>query len=284
MILSMLLTLTLVAETADDATLAKRFFEEGRAHVKAGRDEAACEAFAGSLHYQRTLGVLLNLAACSERLERFHDVWRYADEAQVLASRTQDPRGALARALQQRAERFVAFVQVHVDGAKGGEVVVNGVSSPLGVPVTHLPVPLGPTEVLVRAPGRLTFMKSVTLEAAQVVSMEPWPGQLSPTTAASYAWFTPAPVPTVRLQVQVVDAAFPYFGIPANGCARGSRYVVGLLEETIDGLPAGTRVVVRSSVTPTAGTSRTFEGLRRAGLGRDGTAVFCDAQAPSTGK
>ncbi|MBL8940319.1 MAG: hypothetical protein JNM69_37580 [Archangium sp.] len=277
MTLSMLVLMSVLAETADEAALAKRFFEEGRAHAKAGRAEAACEAYAGSLHYQRTLGVLLNLAVCSEQLERFHDVWRYADEAQVLAARTQDPRGALARTLQKRAERFVAFVQVNVDAP--GELVVNGLTSLLGVPVTLVPVPLGFTEVLVRAPGRLSFVKSATLGPGQVWSLEPWPRELSATAAAGYAWFTPAAVPTLKVAVLGVDGGFPYFGVPANGCTGGARYVRAVLDESVDGMSAGTHVVVRTTMSPTAGTRRTFEGLRRAGLGRDGTPVFCDVDS-----
>lgn len=281
MTFSMLVLMTLMAESStDDATLARRFFEEGRAHAKAGRHEAACEAFAGSLHYQRTLGVLLNLAACSERLERYHDVWRHADEAQALAQRTQDPRGALARTLLQRAERFVAFVQVTVETTgTSGELVINGVSTPLGTPVTHVCVPLGPTEVVVRVPGRLTFMKTATLSPGQVLALEPWPHELSATAAAGYAWFAPAPVTTLKVAVLGVDQGFPYFGIPANGCAGGSRYVTGVLDESVDGMPVGTRVVVRTASSPTAGTKRTFDGLRRAGLGRDGTPVFCDVDS-----
>ena len=277
MTLSMLVMMSVLAEATDDATLAKRFFEEGRAHTKAGHPQAACEAYAGSLHYQRTLGVLLNLAVCSEQLERFSDVWRYADEAQVLAGRTQDPRGALARTLQKRAERFVAFVQVTVDTP--GELIINGGSSPLGTPVTHVPVPLGSTEVLVRAPGRLTFVKTATLSAGQVLSLEPWPHELSATSTASYAWFTPSAVQTMKVTVLGVDAAFPYFGIPANGCTGGARYVRALLDESVDGMAAGTRVVVRTSASSSAATKRTFVGLRRAGLGRDGTPVFCDVDS-----
>jgi hypothetical protein len=282
MMLTTLLMLTLSTEGALDSTQARRFFEEGRAHLKAGRVAAACEAFAGSLHYQRTIGVLLNLASCSEQLKRFPEAWRAADEAVVLATRAHDPRAQLAGTLQLRAERLVAFVTIEVEGVgSSGEVLINGEASPLAEPLTQLVVPLGDTEIVVRAPGRLSFKTKATLASKEVLKLGPWRDPLmSMDDAACYPWFSTQRLSEeTRLTVLRVESRFPYFGIPSNGCVGGTTFVTGLLAEAKDGLPALTTVVVRTpspnEVKP--GSTHVFRGLARAGLGPDRTPVFCVA-------
>jgi hypothetical protein len=271
-----------VMMSAESSTAAKQLFDAGRQHAKAGRTEQACAAFAQSLDHQRALGTLMNLAACSERLERFADAWRYADEAAMLAGPTSDPREGVARSLQQRVERGVAFIEVHAQALPpGAEAVVLGVSSPLAAPVTQVVVPTGELEVVLRAPGQLTVSKRVMLDSKEVVRLSPWSAPLETLEQAqAFSWFSSGPVPgVVKLSVLRVGAAFPYFGVPSNGCAGGGVFVNGVLEEVTDGLPKWTSVVVRlrSSVGVRVGTSASFKQLRRAGLGRDRTPVLCEA-------
>lgn len=277
----MMATIVGVLLLAEPASSAKALFEEGRQHAKAGRAEQACTSFAASLEQQRALGTLMNLAACSEQLERLADAWRYADEAAALAERTHDSRGALARALQQRVERGVAFVEVHGDVLpSGAEAVVGGVSTPLAEPVTQVVVPAGELELVLRAPGQLTVSKRVVLGSKEVLGLTPWGRLDTGEDAQAFVWFASGPLRgPVKLAVLKVDGAFPYFGIAGNGCAGGSVYVSGVLEEPVDELPRWTPVVlrVRSAAGLEVGTSASFKQLRKAGLGRDRTPVLCEA-------
>ncbi len=87
------------------------------------------------------------------------------------------------------------------------------------------------------------------------------------------------PPQDVRIKVVNTVQAFPYFGIPGNGCARGSVFVRGELASVFDGAPAGQRVVLRlddaSFPLEKVGNTLVFSGLRRAGIGPDGTLVYC---------
>ncbi len=82
-----------------------------------------------------------------------------------------------------------------------------------------------------------------------------------------------------KVKVVSVTGGFPYFSILDNGCAAGKAFVTADLLESFDGMPAGTKVVLRienAKLGPTrAGASLAFSGLRRAGKGDDGTFVYC---------
>jgi hypothetical protein len=73
--------------------------------------------------------------------------------------------------------------------------------------------------------------------------------------------------------------AYPYYGITNNGCSQGKHFFEAELLSPVDGLAAGTRVVLRiEDVTlgPTStGATLAFSGMRRAGKGPDGTWVYC---------
>lgn len=285
MFLTTIAVLLLGAESSPEVPEAKRLFEAGRAHRRAGRHELACAAFSESLERQRTLGTLLNLASCSEALARFADAWRFADEASVLARASHDPREGVASELRRRAESHVAFVEVHVTRLpRAGELSAAGQVTPLAEPVTHLVVPVGPLHVLMRAPGRLPLKVEATLGAKEVLRLTPWKDPLPSVEAASaHPWFSRTSG-AISFTTRRLERAFPYFGIPDNGCAGGSTYLVGVLAEASDELPAGTEVVVRakSSLGTKPGLTTKLTRLRRAGLSPGRTPVFCEAGSPRT--
>ena len=77
------------------------------------------------------------------------------------------------------------------------------------------------------------------------------------------------------MKVVSVDFSYPYFGEPGNTCQRGSVFVHAIVKSK-DGGPR-TPVVVRmlDSAGLTPGTDTVLDDVRRAGTGRDGTAVYC---------
>jgi hypothetical protein len=282
MMLTTLVIMTMMTEDSDASSRARRLFDDGRSHLKAGRVAAACDAFAGSLNAQRTIGTLLNLASCSEQLERYTDAWRAAEEAGALANREHDARLSIARAIESRVERFLAFVEIDIEGAwPSADVVVNGVWSPLAETVTQLVVPLGDIDIVVRAPGRLSFRMKKVLASKEVLRLRPWRDSVvSVDDAARYTWFATQRLGAeVKLKVSDVESRYPYFGIPSNGCPGGTTFVKGQLVDATDGLAALTSIVVRTSAASSgkAGSTQTFRGLVRAGLGQDRTPVFCVA-------
>lgn len=81
---------------------------------------------------------------------------------------------------------------------------------------------------------------------------------------------TAAEPSTLSVTVVSLDFSYPYFGEPGNTCQRGSVFVRAMTE-------AKTPVVVRmmDSAGLTPGSSAVLDDVRRAGTGRDGTAVYC---------
>lgn len=93
-------------------------------------------------------------------------------------------------------------------------------------------------------------------------------------------WFTPREVGAAcAVQLASVRSAFPYFGIPSNGCGAGRTFAAGRLVAECDGLSSGVRVVLRLDGEPgpavRRGTTVTVTGLHRAGTGQDGRRVYC---------
>lgn len=79
--------------------------------------------------------------------------------------------------------------------------------------------------------------------------------------------------PTLSVKVVSLEFSYPYFGEPGNKCqGAGSVFARAVT-------PEGTAVVVRladaSGLSP--GKDAVLGDVRRAGSGRDGTAVFCAA-------
>ena len=86
-----------------------------------------------------------------------------------------------------------------------------------------------------------------------------------------------AMIEDAKVKIVSVTGGYPYFGIPQNGCSSGKSFVMSELIGPFDGMPAGTPVVLRieNDAAARAGSFLAFNGLRRAGKGKDGTFVYC---------
>lgn len=88
----------------------------------------------------------------------------------------------------------------------------------------------------------------------------------APTTDAS----------TLSVKVVSLNFSYPYFGEPGNTCQRGSVYVHALTNSHGQSpTPVVVRLVDSAGLTP--GSEAVLDDVRRAGTGRDGTAVYCAA-------
>ena len=81
-----------------------------------------------------------------------------------------------------------------------------------------------------------------------------------------------APADPSVLAVKVVSLKFsyPYFGEPGNTCQRGNVFVQAVADSQT---PVVVRLVDSAGLTP--GSKAVLYAVRRAGTGRDGTAVYC---------
>lgn len=77
---------------------------------------------------------------------------------------------------------------------------------------------------------------------------------------------------SLSVKVVSLDFSYPYVGEPGNSCqGAGSVYV----RATADSKPVVVRLVNANGLS--AGTEAVLDDVRRAGTGRDGTAVYCSA-------
>jgi hypothetical protein len=82
-----------------------------------------------------------------------------------------------------------------------------------------------------------------------------------------------APADSLAVKVVTLEFSYPDFGEPGNTCVRAGSVFVRA--QTSDGTPVVVRLADSSGLSP--GSEAVLADVRRAGAGRDGTAVFCSA-------
>jgi hypothetical protein len=148
-----------------DSTLAEALFRDARKLLKAGNAPEACPKFEESYRLVPKLGTLLNLATCHAEEGKTGSAWGEFTKAASLAhkagntDREQYARKELA-ALDEKLSKLVIKVPHAVDGI---EVEVDGTT--LGKAVWSTPVPFDPGqhEILVTAPGKVTWQETTTI-------------------------------------------------------------------------------------------------------------------------
>jgi hypothetical protein len=171
---SLVLSLGLPAHAADKAA-AESLFNAGKELMDAGQYAEACLKFGESHDAEPSVGALLNLALCNQKLGKTASAWAHYREAAVIAGRLNDSerrRGAeqLAAELEGKLSKLTVDVTVRHDGMtvqRNGEPV-----SALGSP---LPVDPGSYQIRASAPGRAPWSTNVTIgaDAAQETVLVP---------------------------------------------------------------------------------------------------------------
>lgn len=153
--LSTLAPTTVLAQEApaadDGAARADALFEEGRALMASGDNEAACTKFEESQAIRPGIGTLFNLAECHEKIGKLVLAYReYAEVAERTKVALQADREKIARerltALEARVPRVVIVVP---DDQKDAKVELDGTELPPAG--WNVPQPLEPGEHKVRA-------------------------------------------------------------------------------------------------------------------------------------
>lgn len=161
-----------------DPAAATELFTEGRDMLKQGDLDKACALFAESLRLDPAVGTALNLAECEERRGQLTAAWRSWQQAINLAEATQDERLEVAKkrfdAISPRVPRLTLLLSP--TAPQGTRVFRENVE--LGKATFGHPLPVDPGKhvVIVRAPGRKEWRKTLMLAEGDQKTLTVSPG------------------------------------------------------------------------------------------------------------
>jgi hypothetical protein len=152
---------------AQQSAMAEQLFREGRELVQNGNVPLALEKFEASQQLDPSLGTLLNLADCLEKLGRSASAWARFTEAEQTARLEQDrirERTAAehARALEAKLIRLRVVAAPQVDPASL-KVELDGKPLALALMGTAVPVDPGQHRLVARAVGKRDWISNVQL-------------------------------------------------------------------------------------------------------------------------
>ena len=152
---------------AGDAT-AEQLFREGRALMRAGQLADACERFASSQAREPSVGTLLNLGDCRQRMGQLATAWSTFRAAQELAAERRDRRGPEAGRRAARLEARVSYLTVVLAAPPPGLIVRrDGIVLDPARWNQAAPIDPGDYTLAAEAPGYRPWSSSVRLIAGQ---------------------------------------------------------------------------------------------------------------------
>jgi hypothetical protein len=148
-------TVASVASAQSDSALAEGLFQEGRLLMKRGKAEEACPKFAESQRLDPSVGALLNLAMCHDRVGKTASAWASFKEVALMAKREkQQSRAYYAKRRAQELEGKLSRVLIEFAAPpKGVEVAIDDNELSVAALATPLPLDPGPHTIVVSAPG-----------------------------------------------------------------------------------------------------------------------------------
>ena len=210
-LLALLVTPKAYAQSAEAEVL----FREGRKLVKAGKLEAGCDKIEASEKLESSVGTLLNLGDCREKLGRYASAWAAFRKAESQAkirggdTKRRNEASKRAMALEPKLSQLVIMVSGKLDGliVKRDEEVIDAAmwNTPLPVdPDTYTIVAEAPgykpwrTEINVTGKQRRQVVSVPMLEKAPVAAVPR--EQLAPTNLAPAIQPVPAPATSVVVE------------------------------------------------------------------------------------
>ncbi len=147
---------------------AEALFREGRQLIKRGQLAAGCDKLAASDQLETSVGTLLNLGDCRERLGKLATAWAAFRRAEALAGRIdKDDRrrleaGRRAIRLEPRLPELVIEVTAPIEG-----LIVRRDGAALEAATWGTPLPIDPGShvIVAEAPGRVDWRTSVWVVA-----------------------------------------------------------------------------------------------------------------------
>jgi serine/threonine-protein kinase len=206
------------ADEGQEAAAAEALFQEGRALLALGKLPEACEKFGQSKRLDPAPGTLLNLGRCYEELGRTASAWAtYRELTQRATKLGQTARAEFASQKAAELERSLATLVVDVPTThRIASLSVEYDGTPLGIGAwgARLPVDPGPHHISARAPGRLSWSRTVDVRASEPASVE------IPLLAPSDTPTRPDPLETVAIWTTVGGPAAVVTGVVFRGAAK----------------------------------------------------------------
>ncbi len=181
------------AQSADAEVL----FRDGRTLIKAGKLAEGCDKLAASERLESSVGTLLNLGDCREKLGRLASAWAAFRKAEATAKRsnTNDKREDEARRRAVAVEANMSSLTIEaVQPAPGLVVKRDGEALDPAMIGTAMPIDPGTYVLVAEAPGYAPWKIDVVVQnkTKRRVSVPP--------LAVSTATTTSAPVQEVRVR------------------------------------------------------------------------------------
>jgi hypothetical protein len=148
---------------------AEVLFQDGRTLIKRGKLAAGCDKLAASERLESSVGTLLNLGDCREKLGKLASAWAAFRRAEAMARRSgadtrrQAEAGKRAALLEPRLSTLTIEVPQRIDGLvvhRDAEAVDEAQWS------TALPVDPGSYTIVAEAPGYQAWQTTVAISAA----------------------------------------------------------------------------------------------------------------------
>ncbi len=196
---------------------AEVLFRDGRKLIKAGKVAPGCDKLAASERLEPSIGTLLNLGDCREKLGKYASSWAAFRKAEAMAKRAgnEEKRMLEARNRANKLEPQLANLVIQVDLKIDGLVVKrDGLALESGAWNSAVPVDPGSYVVVVEAPGHKPWRTDVTVlhkskrivvvpTLERVVAVAPAPVAPVPGgVAASVMISQPAPRGTLTMRTE----------------------------------------------------------------------------------
>ena len=146
---------------------AESLFREGRALIKQGKLQDGCDKLEASEVIEPSVGTLLNIGDCRERLGKLATAWAAFRKAEALGKQTgkDEKRVAEARRRAQRLEPQLPTLTIAIAKPPAGVVVKrNGERIEPALFGTEVPVDPGSYRITAEAPGYKPWQLDVALQ------------------------------------------------------------------------------------------------------------------------
>jgi len=198
-----------VPVAAAQSAEAEVLFREGRKLIKAGKLAAGCDKLSASEKLEPSVGTLLNLGSCREKLGELASAWAAFRKAESMAKRAgnDDKRQLEAKRRAVALEPNLSNLTIQVTAPVNGLVVKRaGLALEAGAWNTSVPVDPGSYQIIVEAPGYKPYRTDVTvLHKAKRVVVIPALERVPPAAVA----VVPPPVPMTEETTPVIISRPP---------------------------------------------------------------------------
>jgi hypothetical protein len=214
---------------------AEALFQDGRNLIKQGKLEAGCDKLAASEKLESSVGTLLNLGDCREKLGQTASAWAAFRKAEATAKRSGDDKKRQAEA-KRRADKLEADLSriVVQAGTSTKGMVIKRDGNVVDVAVLNTPIPVdpGPHVIIAEAPGYKPFKTEVSIgkggkRYVVIPSLEP--------IAAERPSPPPAPPPVIVRETvppaprdEVVVARSPRYVTVTDTWSTSRKVAIGL--------------------------------------------------------